>query len=673
MSIPNPTFIRTPAEAIAYRKKMSAEPDAWKLISMDTEFNEVEETDRTVRELYFFQFSNGVERVCVEGPVTSEAKGFTYNLVEDHFKDIIENPKIKKIYSTMIADVTTFQANGINPRGFHADTQVMDWLYDENRMRHGLKECAMDHCKIFMREYKEVFAYPKLKKSGEPSKRSLVASMREAVWGHETYSYIPWTGEEGREKAEDYACLDPYATFKVYEFLKARLMEQNLWDHYLKVERPFGETLMVMEHRGIKIDLEEFKSIHVRVHTDILRSQHLFRAKVRKPDINLKSPLQLSKLFFEELKWKVLRRNKPKNGERGSPSLDAQVLEDYATKLHKREAQILMDYRKLSTLDNTFIKGALKNNVGGVLYTAFKHTGTKTGRISSGDKTRGKVNLQNIPARNDPFKLRRSFIARPGKVFVVADYSQIELYIVGQVSKDERMIQAFSRGEDLHMITASGAFNLELPKDPKTWDQGSADWKRWHDECSAWKKKYKAERDAAKIINFGINYGMTPFKLSKDQDIALEEAERRVEAYFDLYPGVASWGKEQVEFCREHLYVLTPVGRRRRIPDINAQDDKVAGHAANQAKNSPIQGFAGDVIKVAMNIIERDEKLNEFGAEMLIQVHDELVVEVSEDHGEETLARVIELMESPYPEIFTDVKIKVEGHVGRNWLDAKGG
>jgi DNA polymerase-1 len=684
-------YIRNYMDALKFAGAMMRGKDptpGWEMISIDTEYyrlsyDEIKDNPESpTTELYFFQFSNGKKTVCVDGPFTSTAEGEKGMNAVEAFRQIIESPRILKIYSTMHADVNTLEEAGYHPRGFHADTEVMDWMHDENRYHHGLKECASDHCKLYMKTYDDTFGYYPLKKDGTPQKRLIAPSMREVVWGSERFPHLTFTGATGRARARPYAALDPYATWVVYETLRAKLDKEGLWDIYEKVERPFGETLRLVERRGIKIDTAALRLVQARVKAQLLRLQHVFRAMVGNPDFNLKSVQQIKALFIDKMKLPVVSETEPGSGK---PSFDATALEIYSED-GVEEAGLLLENRQAATLDGTFITGLLDKLVDGVAYTRFKHTGTVTGRIASGDKRAGKPNLQNIPAKKekDPYKLRSFFTARPGCKLIVADYAQIELYILAQWSKDKRMIQAFARGEDLHMITASENFDIALPKAPVSWDESHPDKKRWVAECETWKEKHKSQRGDAKVLNFGIPYGLTAWKLHFDLEIELEDAERRVERYFRVYAGVARWIASIKSECRDNGFVKTVAGRRRRVVDINfrSKDEKLMrrkrGHAENQTVNAPIQGTAGDVIKKAMNLIERDEVLHDLECVQLIQVHDELVIEVPDENAEKAAKRVNDLMILPYgrndPDgdlFFTDVDIKVAVGIGPSWASAK--
>jgi DNA polymerase-1 len=613
-------------------------------------------------------------------------------------------------------------------------------------MHHGLKECARDHVGLFMRSYADTFGYEVKTKAGHTAKKKVVPSMVDLLGGSEAVAAnvaalraeaaavkdvidatkkghlrlkelrkqhrdllkraedaertgVPWTVRESRKRIVEYAGLDPLATYRVARWLKQRLKKQRLWDWYAQVERPLTTTLMRMEDRGIRIDVDALDDVRKLVYAERCRIEHVVRASVGHPDLNLGSGPQLSKVLFDELGWEVLARNdltaaQQEAGEdEGNPSLSKAALDLYEKKGY-RLAKFVKMFRKKNTLHNVFLVGALEKRDAstGLIHTVFKQSRTVTGRLSSGDRTQGKMNLQNIPVNKekDPYRLRRFFTAtRPGYSLVVADYAQIELYILAQMSGDKRMVQAFQRGEDLHMLTAAKIFGLKLPKEPSSWDPKSPAYAAWKTACDEWKEKYSDERRSAKTVNFGLNYGMSEYKLANDFEMDIDEARKWIAAYFDLYPGVQKFMRKTIAFCKRNGYVTTLAGRRRRIPEIYAADSYVRGHAERQCINAPIQGSAADIIKIAMNALEYGvrykvserwcpqrvlrlaQEAKDLGNRMLLQVHDEIVGEAPTDVVDRVVPLVRAVMEGVMPKAFTDVAIKASVGSGPNWNEAK--
>lgn len=675
----------------------------WESVALDTEFYIDDEPANNVVPqkkvaLAYVQLSQGTESVVIEGPLTSLARGKNRNLPK-LLRPWLKDSKVKKLISTTRADYRVLKESGIGTmRGIAADTEVMDWLLDENRMFHGLKDAASDHCGILMRDYSQVFGFFGLTKSGATAKKKTVANMKEVVEGSDKGHLVPWTGKEGRAKAVEYSGLDPFATFQVHAYLKKKLKKQGLWKWYYKVERPLTLTLIKMEDRGVRIDVEAVDRIRKEVYAEILRIEHFVRVSTGEMELNLRSNPQLQELLFKKLRWPVIERNELTEAqeadgqEEGNASIAKTVLDEYEKRGYKLATHLKM-HRSRATLHGTFLVGALRKRARdtGLIHTIFKQARTVTGRLSSGDRRMGKMNLQNIPARKekDPYRLRQFFKPTQDEyTLIVADYSQIELYILAQVSGDKRMVQAFQRGEDLHMLTAAKIFRIKLPPEPTSWDPNSKAFKRWALECEAWKAKYADQRSNAKVVNFGLNYGMSPFKLANDFDMEVEKAEEWVEAYFELYPGVRRHMKRTIEFCEEHGYVTTISGRRRRMPEIESSDRAIRGHAERQCINAPIQGSAADIIKVAMNALElglsygenewapkellvKAQRAKDLGYVQLLQVHDELVGQAPDKAAVECKTLVQEVMEGVFPKVFTKVNIKASVGIGPNWNAAK--
>lgn len=740
----------------------------WKCVGIDSESYKNEETGR--EEFTYFQISNGKVKVVIEGPCTSRVCGRDGLDLPKKLKHWLQNPKVKKWISTTRADYRPLRAVGYGKvRGIEGDTEICDWLFDENRLKHGLKEAASDHLQIFMRPYSQLFGW-------KVGSQKIVANMRQVVEGNEPQKLvlkklnfkieeskglleatndrlkrlrlkwrtkrtpqqaakinkivakqadyklrvkafekearklekfmIPWTGKEGRKRAVAYAGLDPYATVQLGRFYKKQLKKQDLWNWYREVERPLTMTLIRMEDRGIRINEKAVHQIRREVHGKVLRLEHVFRAVTDQPQLNLRSPLQVAKVLFDELGWPVIHRNdlsdkQEQDGqEEGNASLAAWVLQEYKKKGYEL-ADVLLQHRTYSTMHNVFLTGALlkRNYDTNLIHTRFKQSRTVTGRLASGDREENLMNLQNIPSRKekDPYRLRQFFLpTKAGYKLIVADYSQVELYIIAQISGDKRMIQAFKRGEDLHMLTAAKIYGLKLPREPKSWDPNHRDYKRWREACEEWKEKYDSERKNAKIVNFGLNYGMSAYKLANDNDMEESEAEEWIEGYFELYPGVWEYMQETIAFARKHGYVIVPTsGRRRRLPEINSQERGPAGHAERQAMNMGIQGGAADIIKVAMNSLELGaryrtrylpskaciyaQKCLDMGVEMLLQVHDELVLQAPEEFAEAAVPYINNVMVAPFSRhcenkrhrVFMDVDIKASIGVGPSWAAAK--
>lgn len=654
----------------------------WEHVSIDTEYDPALPPKEM---LAFVQLSNGKERIVIDGPLTSKARGKVGYFLPLMLKQWVRDRRVKKRVSSFKADFRALRDAGCGElAGVEFDTEVGDWMSDENRFKHGLKDCARDHCDIYMKSYGDTFGYHPPKKDGTPQKKRVDPSMSEIVFGREKYPHIPWTGAEGRLKATRYAGNDPYGTHRVSDHLIKDLKGQGLWEWYYTVERPFTRVLVEMEDRGIRINREEVSRVHDILLKENARTLHTIRAITDEPTLNLNSNPQKQKLIFEKLGWPVVARNPPTDAmiaaglRQGNPSLDAAAMEVYAEEHGFELARLMLDYQRGKTLFTTFICSILEKLKGGnILYSVFHQAKVKTGRLSSGNSDEGLMNFQNIPAskEKDPYGLRAMFWPLfDDYVLIVGDYSQVELFLLAQLSLDPEMILAFNSGEDLHCKTAASVFGLKDPgNDP--------------DAIEAFKEKYGDERKASKVINFGIPYGMAEGALSGKLDVSKEKAKKYLLKYMEKYKGVARYIRRTVKFAKENGFVLTIGGRRLHVPEINSDSFGEAGHAERRAVNGTIQGSAADLIKVAMNHIHygsaygqrckwtapvKDiDSLKRYRYEMLIQVHDEIVGQAPKKDADKSVALVKAAMESSFRHFFKNVTLKASVHAGSSWAEGK--
>jgi DNA polymerase-1 len=412
--------------------------------------------------------------------------------------------------------------------------------------------------------------------------------------------------------------------------LHASGMERLFYD----VEMPLVGVLARMERRGVRLDVDALTQMSREMETRLAALVHEIYA-LAGGEFNIASPVQLREVLFDRLQ---LSRKGVRRGKTGL-STDVDVLTRLAPE-HPLPAKIL-DYRALAKLKSTYVDAlpAAVNPCTGRLHTSFNQTVAATGRLSSSDP-----NLQNIPIRGEEGKrIRAAFIAAEGCRLVGADYSQIELRVLAHLSGDPALVDAFRRGDDIHARTASEVFGV-LPGAIST-----------------------EMRRAAKVINFGIIYGMGPQRLARELEIPLREAERYIANYFERYAGVRAYLDATLAQARELGYVTTLLGRRRSLPDLASRDRGVAQAAERTATNTPIQGSAADLIKLAMIAIDRRLSAEGLHAAMTLQVHDELVFEVAEADCERTAALVREEMEHVFP---LTVPLRIDLGTGRNWAEA---
>ena len=440
-------------------------------------------------------------------------------------------------------------------------------------------------------------------------------------------------GEGGDDKRAEAAAERARTLFRIRESLSSSLNEQQGLRLFEEVEMPLLEVLARMEARGIRVDVECLGALSAELES---RMSRLLAEvyEIAGTEFNVGSTPQLREILFERL---AIPTRGVRRGKTGL-STDVDVLTRLARE-HPLPAKVL-DYRRLAKLKSTYLDAlpALVDPATGRIHTSFNQTVAATGRLSSSNP-----NLQNIPIRTDEGRrIRAAFVPEPGWKLISADYSQIELRVLAHVSGDETLIGAFRSGEDIHVRTASEVFHVEPAS--VTPDQ----------------------RRAAKVINFGILYGMGPGRLSKALEIPTDEAKRYIESYFARYPGVARYVERTLEGARAEGWVSTLLGRRRYIPDLASREAGARQFAERAAVNTPIQGTAADLIKVAMVQIERRLEGEKFAARMLLQVHDELVLEAPVGEASAAAERVAEEMRGAAS---LDVPLEVSIGIGDNWSE----
>lgn len=417
------------------------------------------------------------------------------------------------------------------------------------------------------------------------------------------------------------------------ERLTQELEAADMTALYNDIELPLCETLASMEYYGVDADADGIRAFGDKLNENLGEiTDEIYRLAGQ--EFNISSPKQLGKVLFEDLRLPC--KKKTKSGY----STNAEVLESIANK-HPIVPMIL-EYRTLSKLSSTYVDSLLKQiHADGRVHSIFKQTETRTGRISSTEP-----NMQNIPVRKESGReMRRFFIAREGCLLVDADYSQIELRVLASVCGDENMQQAFLSGSDIHTSTAAQVFGL--PEDFVSPEM----------------------RSAAKAVNFGIIYGIGPFSLSKDIGVSVAEAKKYIQSYLDNYPKVTEFMNKTVADGEKNGYVSTIFGRRRYIPELSASNKNVQAFGKRAAMNAPIQGAAADIIKLAMVKVYRRLKAELPEVHLILQVHDELILEAPEAQAERAAALLKEEMEAA---VKLAVPLTVDVHTGKSWYDAKG-
>jgi DNA polymerase I len=437
------------------------------------------------------------------------------------------------------------------------------------------------------------------------------------------------------DNSEENLCKHLEAVIRLYEVLNQRLDQLELRKLYEEIELPLAPVLAAMERTGIKIDRKMLQQMSSTMETKLAElTSRIYQGAGT--EFNINSPKQLGEILFEKLNLPIVKKTR----KTGGYSTDQSVLEELAQTYEL--PRLILEYRQIAKLKSTYVDAlpVLINPKTGRIHTSFNQTGAATGRLSSSDP-----NLQNIPIRSELGRLiRGAFIPEQGNVLISADYSQVELRILAHLSQDEVLVDAFRSGEDIHERTANEVFSEEELLNRA--------------EC----------RRRAKVINFGIVYGLSAFGLSQTLGISRDDAQTFIDAYFRKYSGVRVWLDKTVEEVRQQGHVRTLFGRIRQIPDINSKDFNIRHFAERTAVNSPIQGTASDIIKIAMIRIHQALQDKHLSAKILLQVHDELVIEVPEAEVEETRSMVQEQMEGAVKLL---VPLKVDLNIANNWMDMK--
>ncbi|MBN1132197.1 MAG: DNA polymerase I [Bacteroidales bacterium] len=437
------------------------------------------------------------------------------------------------------------------------------------------------------------------------------------------------------EKAKEYAGEDADMTFRLAEIFRKKLSEEGFDKLADIIEMPLVTVLMDMEHEGVKLDLEALKSISEDLNRQIVEvEKHIYR--LAGMNFNISSPRQLGEILFERLKIDA--------DPRKTKTKQYSTSEDVLSQMEDRHEIVpaVLEYRSLRKLVSTYVDALPKlvHKKSGKIHTSFNQALVATGRLSSNNP-----NLQNIPIREERGReIRKAFIpSEPSHIFLSADYSQIELRLMAHLSDDRNMIEAFIDEEDIHTATAAKIHGIS-PEEVT-----------------------RELRSQAKTANFGIIYGISAFGLSQRMKLSRTEAKNLIDEYFNTYPGVRKFMDESIRFAREKGYVETLFGRRRYLPDILSRNSVVRGNAERNAINTPIQGSAADIIKIAMVHIFREFSRNNLKSKMILQVHDELNFDVRPEELEQVRAIIRDQMENA---VKLKVPLIIEMGSGRNWLEA---
>jgi DNA polymerase-1 len=527
----------------------------------------------------------------------------------ERLRPLLEDASVAKAGHDMKFDAQVLRTHGVEVANIAFDTMIASFLLDSGRGAQSVTALALKHLGIKMK-----------------SREDLVGKGKDAL----SMAEVP--GEE----VAAYAAGVADCAFRLMELFAPRLKADGLVDLFERIEMPLVRVLADMECAGVRIDSDYLVGMGAELEELAHRSAEEIQ-EIAGERFNVNSTKQLGPILFEKLQIQKGSKKRVRRTKTGY-STDARALESYAD--HPIVAKILA-YREVAKLKSTYVDALpqLVHRKTGRIHSTFNQTGAATGRLSSNDP-----NLQNIPVRTElGRRIRKAFIADEGCVLLCADYNQIELRLMAHFSGDPGLCDVFARGGDVHTETAARMFGCD-PKDV-TRDQ----------------------RGRAKAINFGILYGMGPQRIARDWKITLGEAKDFLEAYFSEFPRVREFQKNTVEHAREEGYVTTLLGRRRVISEILSEMSGVRVSAENMAMNSPLQGTAADLIKLAMVNVHRRMRDGDMGARMILQVHDELVFEVPDSETDALATMVKHEMEHA---LELDVPIVVDIGCGLNWLAA---
>ncbi|AYN01643.1 DNA polymerase I [Chryseobacterium sp. 3008163] len=523
------------------------------------------------------------------------------------FRPFFEKEDLLKIAHNLKYDYKVLKQYNMTVKGAMFDTMIAHYLLNPDG-RHG-----MDYLSEVYLNYKPVSIETLIGKKGKNQ-----GSFRDVDLRTQT----------------DYAAEDADVTFQLYELFAPQLKKENLEDLFYNIEMPLMEVLAKMELEGISLDKKWLAQESIDLEND-LRQLESKIFEISGEEFNMNSPRQLGDVLFDKMQLDP----KAKKTKTGQYATSEDVLQKLASK--HEIIQHILEYRTYQKLKSTYVD-ALPSQIDkddNRVHTNFSQTTAATGRLASVNP-----NLQNIPIRTlRGQQIRGAFVSAEGKKIISADYSQIELRLIAEISGEDNMIKAFQDGEDIHASTAAKLFNIPLEEVSKT------------------------QRGQAKTVNFGILYGQGAFALAEQTGLSRSEAKQMIEAYYETYPKLKEYMAEQVKRARDIGYVETILGRKRHLKDINSGNFVVRAHAERNAVNAPIQGSAADVVKMAMIKIQKELEKEKLQTKMLLQVHDELVFESPIDEVEVATNIIKTEMENA---IETQVPLLVEVGVGKNWLEA---
>ena len=575
-------------------------------VAIDTETSSL---DAHQADLIGISLSTKIGKACYI-PIGHKFKGcLKKEAVIQKLKPLLEDKSVKKIGQNIKFDFIVLFKQGINMNSME-DTMLMSYVLDAGKNRHNMDTLSEIHLQHKTISFKEIVG---------TGKKEINFSDVEL------------------DKAMEYAAEDADITYRLYKIFTKSLKLEKLTNIYEIFEKPLIKILAFMEIEGIKIDNKFLKVLSEKFGKKINKlEKEVF--KISKKEFNIASPKQLGEVIYNDLKIAVLKKTR-----KGSFATNASVLEDLAFKGHKFP-QLILDWRQVSKLKNTY-SDALPEHINPKtkrVHTSFLLAATTTGRLASSDP-----NLQNIPIKSEDGKnIRKAFIAEKGFTLISADYNQIEMRILADLADVKELKKAFKNNEDIHTLTASQVFNIEL------------------------KKVDQDMRRKAKAINFGIIYGISQYGLAKQINVSNHEADEFLNAYFSRFPEIKIYMDDTIKFCRKSGYVNNIFGRRSHFNGINDKNFNIRNFQERASINAPIQGSASEIMRLAMIRLDKKfESLKNNKSKILLQIHDELIFEVPEKEAK-TITKIIQeemtsVTESDLHSFSTPLTVDV--NTGDNW------
>ena len=575
-------------------------------VAVDTETNSL---DPHQADLVGVSLSSKIGKACYIPIGHNSKKCIDKDIVLKKLKPLLEDPSIKKIGQNIKFDFIVFFNHGIMLSAME-DTMLMSYVLDAGKNRHNMDTLSEIHLNHKTIKFKE-----------------LVGSGKKQI----NFS------EVDLEKAKDYAAEDADITYRLYKKFYKSLKEEKMINIYEIFEKPLLRILADMEIQGIKVDKKFLKTLSTKFEKKIEKIQkEVF--KLSKKEFNIASPKQLGEILYNDLKIADLKKTK-----KGSFATSATVLEDLAFKGHKFP-QLVLDWRQVSKLKNTY-SDSLPEHINPntkKVHTSFLLAATTTGRLASSDP-----NLQNIPIKSEDGRdIRKAFVAEKDNILISADYNQIEMRILADLADVKELKKAFQNNEDIHSLTASQIFNIDI------------------------NKVNQDQRRKAKAINFGIIYGISQYGLAKQINVSNFEAEEFLNSYFSKFPEIKVYMDRTIKFCRKSGYVSNIFGRRSHFININDKNYNVRNFQERAAINAPIQGSAAEIMRLAMIRIDKklkEQKLNK--TKMLLQIHDELIFESPKNEVKKISKVIIEEMSSvaESDQHSFSIPLTVDLNTGENW------